>query len=49
MSKREEKGEKLSDLMSRFTGHQREKGKGKQRLACGYAEAKEHESRKDKR
>lgn len=45
-----EKGEKLSDFISRFMGSKREKKefpKVKQRLAVGYSEAKE-QSRKEK-
>lgn len=50
MPKREE-GEKLSDFISRFVGSKREERKfpnTKQRLAVGYAEAKE-QSKKEKR
>lgn len=46
-----EKGEKLSDFISRFVGNKAEEKKfpnKRQRLAVGYAEAKE-QSRKERR
>ena len=46
-----EKGEKLSDFISRFVGNKREEKKFpnvKQRLAVGYSEAKERAKKERK-